>query len=229
MDLTYENLKNEMDMIISEFERTLLNGDYARAKLVTGDLLKLFRKTYGIELDRKPEFDHDFQEAMQKMDDSLKRIHPSADKTSEYLDVHESFSKVVDEVMHVNEVRRRAMELEPTADTFIESYTKGIEEAKQKKKEIEEAKKKFDKINKEILEDRGVRIDENIATNRYVVGRSQLIIDKVNQISALRQAIDDLNRDLSTGAITHERADGHIAENRAYAVSVVTKKKKLIT
>ena len=213
MELTYENLKNEMDEIINEFQRTLLNGDYISAKKITSDLLKFYKSTYGVELDRKPEFDHDFQEAMKKMDESLSRIHPSADKTRDYIDVYKTFSEVVDQVMHVNEVRRRAMTIEPTAETFIESYTKGIEEANNIKNEIKEARKKFNKITDDLFLNKGVDFSEEFGLNKYIVGRSQIIIDKSNQIAAFRQAIDDLNAQLASGAITHERADGHIAEN----------------
>ena len=214
MELTYENLKNELDTIINEFNRVLLNSDYAKAKQITSDLLELFKKTFGIELDRKPEFDHDFQEAMKMMDESLTRIHPSADKTREYLDVHEAFSKVVDQVMHVNEVRRRAMELEPNAELFIESYTKGIEEAKKIKDEIKDARKTFSGIENEVLKDKGIRIDSRISLNKYIVGRSRIVIDKIADMEKWRVAIRKMEADIASGKSTHDREDGHIAENK---------------
>ena len=214
MVLTYEILKEELDTVISEFNRTLLNSDYTKAKQITGDLLALFRKTYGIELDRKPEFDHDFQEAMKIMDESLTRIHPNPANTDEYLDVHEAFEKVVDQVMHVNEVRRRAMELEPNAELFISSYTKGIEEANAIKKQIKDSKKSFDEIENEVLKYNGTRLDSEISLNKYIVGRSKIIIDKIAYIEQLRDANRKMNADIASGKFTHEMLDGHISANK---------------
>lgn len=215
MEFTYSELKNEMDKIIYEFDRTLLNGDYARAKTVTSDLLKLYQRTFNIELDSSPEFDHAFQEAMTKMNESLTRIHPPADKTDLYLDTHSTFARVVDQIMHVSEVRRRAMELDPKAEDLIRSYEEGIADAKANKEKIAKSRKEYDKFRKEVVGGKEPNLYDELTISKFVIGQCVVITDKVNEINNLQDQIDKMKQDVANGITTMDEVEGHIrvAEN----------------
>ena len=212
MEFTYSELKSDMDRIIADFDRTLIDGDYAKAKKVTSDLLKLYQSTFGIELDNNPDFDHEFQEAMAKMNESLTRIHPAPDKTDLYLDVHNTLATVLNQIMHVSEVRRKAMELDPNAEDLIASYEAGIEDAKQEKERIVQARKDHKDAREEIV-GKSPNLYYYIKVNKLVIGKSVVIFDKVNEINVLQDQIDKMKQDVVNGVTTQDKVEGQIKAN----------------
>ncbi len=209
MALTYSELKSNMDRIIAEFDQTLIDGDYAKAKQVVLDLLKLYQTSGGIELDNNPDFDHEFQEAMVKMNESLTRIHPPVDKTDLYLDTHGTLATVLNQLMHVSEVRRKAMELDPSVEDLIESYEAGIEDAKNEKTRIAKARQDHKDVREEIV-GKSPNLYYYIKLNKFVIGKSVVILDKVNEINALQDQINKMKQEIADGKATMETYSDHI-------------------
>ena len=126
MEINFEQLKKQMDEMLSEYKRALNNGDYAKAKDITVAVLQLFRDTYKVQLDTNPEFDHIFHEVMTKMQTELRNSRPTTEEATDHeVEIINMFSAVADGVFKVSDIRRRAMEMEPSADELISSLEEG--------------------------------------------------------------------------------------------------------
>ena len=210
MEFTYDDVKSKMDKIIEEFDEALLVGDYDKAKKMTLHTLRLYQTTLNIELDRTPEFDHDFQALMERMDESLKTAYPSPANTDRYVDVHTTIAKVVDQIAQVSEVRRRVMELDPKAEDLIKSYEDGILEAKASKEKIAKAKEDYIKIREEVVTSGGKNIFDEIALDKFILTKEVLIREKVKEINELQRGIDILNQRVAAGEVTKEQVEKNI-------------------
>ena len=105
MEINFEQLKKQMDEMLSEYKRALNNGDYAKAKDITVAVLQLFRDTYKVQLDTNPEFDHIFHEVMTKMQTELRNSRPTTEEATDHeVEIINMFSAVADGVFKVSDI-----------------------------------------------------------------------------------------------------------------------------
>ena len=214
MDITFEKLKSNLNLIVEEFRKALNNGDYAKAKDMAKQVLDLYKSTYGIELDTNPEFNHIFHEAMKKMDNEIIQNNAEPSKTAERLDLIKTFAKVADGVFKVADVRKRAIEMDPTGQELIEGYQKGIDEAKEHIEKLKARKDKFQKVKNEIYGTESPNLKEQIEDKKFYIGRLDEIENKIKELDELQKALDLMEADLANDPTLESRLRGNIEANK---------------
>lgn len=214
MDITFDKVKTNLESIIEEFRRSLNSGDYNNAKQITKTILNLYEFTYGVELDTNPEFNHIFHEAIKKMDMQIMSNHPEPSKTIEHQELLKMFVKVADGVFKVADVRKKAMEMDPTAEELISSYEKGISDAEEKKKKILEVQKKYKEIKTSIYGKEEPDLKDKIEDGKFSLGRIDSIKTKILELNELQKAIDMMESEISKDSSLESRNRGNIEANK---------------
>lgn len=215
MNLNFSDLNNQMQDILITYRRALHNGEYDEAKKITVSVLQLFRDTYGVDLDTKPEFDHVFQELMLKMKDELKDTRPSSEEAAnKEIEIINMLTSVADGVFKVSDIRRRAMEMDPSSQDLLDAYGEGIKDADDQIKRIQKLKKEYTTIENLFYGKSTPNLKQKIATGKFNVGVLDEITAQISKMNELQINIDNWERQIASDPTKEAMYRGKIDANK---------------
>lgn len=223
MDLSFEELNSRMEELLNQYRTALNNGEYDKVKGITASVLQLYRDTYKVRLDERPEFDHIFHQVMQKMQSQLRDSRPTTQEAAEKeVEIINMFSEVADGVFKVFDVRRQAMELQPSAEDLIAAYEEGIADANDQIARLEKLQQQYEAVSNVVFGKETPNLKDKISDKKFNIGTLELINSQITKMDELQNAIDTMEAEIVADPTKEALYRGKINANQSELTNLLS-------
>ncbi len=193
MDISFDRINQEMQNIVSDFEKLLTDGKYDEAKQAIDDIMNELSANADIELDQDNENDNNFhklyKELTKKIDDrETSHASPAAGNTTDYDALKQALELATESIFKTAEIRQDLVLKDPDQNEYKQALQEGIASSQLEKEELQKLQDKYNYIEHKIFFDKTTSPEKD---RREIIAESKLYNE---QLQKLTDTIDEINR-----------------------------------
>lgn len=193
MDISFDRINQEMQNIVSDFEKLLEDGKYDEAKKAIDDIMDELSANTDIELDQDNDNDNNFhklyKELTKKIDDrETSHASPAKGNITDYDALKQALELATESIFKTAEIRQELVLKDPDQDEYKTALEDGIKSSQLEKEELQKLQDKYNFIEHEIFFDKNTSPEKD---RREMIAESKLYNE---QLQELTDTIDEINR-----------------------------------